>query len=140
MFTLSFTLLSALALADVAPPDDYVETCTVERQCEGGNGIVCGDSYFGDRTACQRAWADKGYARKCSTRGASTWDEVWCASASLRTQPAQGEPVAVDPAPAGSAPADPKPKSNRCSSVDGAAWLALPALLGGLLRRRRQRR
>ena len=70
-------LLSTLALADVPPPPGYKESCTVKLQCGPEEvGTTC-DGWHGGREACEALEAD-GWTKKCQTRGASTWDEVFC--------------------------------------------------------------
>ncbi len=125
----------ALALADIPPPPGYTETCTVELACPSAQGVVCSGSFFGDRTVCEREWATKGYSKACQTRGASTWDEVWCSNA-------------APPGPLSDAPAEPTTpsepgspdvrKTSRCSSMTGSAtWIFAVVGLLGLRRRRR---
>jgi hypothetical protein len=124
-------LIAAFALADIPPPADYVETCTVELACPSAQGVACSAS-FDDRDACLRDWGDKGYSKACSTRGASVWTEVWCSTAAP-PGPASDEP------PTPSEPASPDVrKTSRCSSVTSSAtWMfAMVGLIG--LRRRRQ--
>ncbi len=93
MRTLVIALLLALpasALADVAPPDDYVETCDVKYYSKPG--VVCQScsAWHGDADAC-KPLGEQGFAEQCRTWGASTWDEVWC-----KADPAwTGEPVAI---------------------------------------------
>ena len=73
---LSFSLT---AKADLPPPKDYVEDCTVKKQQKTGETCIsCGDSYFDDIDACQKQYQPKGYAKRCQTMGASVWKEVWC--------------------------------------------------------------
>lgn len=147
-------LLASFALADIPPPDDYVETCTVAQACEG-EGVACGDAYFGDRGACARQYAEQGYTRACKTRGASTWTEVWCLTGEpepivvpdaepkpdeeAKPEPPAPAPVPEPPAPTPTPepPTPDIPKDNRgCShSPSSLGWLALPLLF--LVRRRR---
>ena len=70
--------VASTAWADVAPPPDYVEECTVDQQ-EGANEtcISC-NTYHGEPDACSDEWAPQGYEHRCNTAGASVWDEVWC--------------------------------------------------------------
>ncbi len=79
----AFLLLIATAFtayADVAPPPDYVESCTPENyqssteQCE-----LCG-TYFREPDRCRNEYVKRGFDYKCRTRGASVWKEVWCRS------------------------------------------------------------
>lgn len=113
-------LLVQLAIADIPPPDGYVDTCTVERQCPG-RGETCQAS-VGAPEAC-KPLADQGYTHACNGWGASAWTEVWCKPA------AAGGGSELPPAPPPTRPA-------RCDHVGGSALgVALAAL--ALARRRR---
>jgi uncharacterized protein (TIGR03382 family) len=97
---LALVLVPLFARADVPPEPGYVEQCTVELQQKAGETcLACSGSYHGDTEVCAREHAPNGYARRCQTRGASVWGEVWCkagqASASTDpTVPAQPAPQA----------------------------------------------
>ncbi len=68
-----------IAAADIPPPPDYVETCTVKLQCAPEEvGVSC-STYFGEADKCTKLYSGKGFTHKCRTHGASTWTEVWCA-------------------------------------------------------------
>ena len=118
------------ALADIPPPPDYIETCTIDQQCGGRPGVACGDAYHGDRDACERQYASQGYSKACQTAGASTWTEVWCQSTTVvdpgePTQPVADDPVTPEPAtvqPMADVPATPE-RSKRCAAIDSSAWL-----------------
>jgi hypothetical protein len=65
------------ASADVAPPRDYVEKCTLEAYKKAGADCrVCGASFQG-REACTKL-VSQGYHQRCRSHGASVWREVWC--------------------------------------------------------------
>lgn len=71
-------IASSTATADVPPPPGYVETCTVEKQCKKDEeGDAC-SAWHGDRDKCEKKHAQDGFVRKCKTRGASVWTEVYC--------------------------------------------------------------
>lgn len=78
------------ALADVPPPEGYVETCTVEKACAKGEEATACRTFFKEPQKCKNELAKDGWARKCKTRGASAWTEVWC-----RTRPVA--PKAAEP-------------------------------------------
>jgi hypothetical protein len=81
-------LVGGSARADVAPPPDYVESCTVARQQAPGEQCQACDAWHGDREICARTLASSaGWAKRCQTRGASTWTEIWCRSASAPPPP-----------------------------------------------------
>lgn len=68
----------ALAFADIPPPAGYVEQCTIEKQCKAEEeGVTC-RAYHSDREVCDKTHGKDGYTRRCKTRGASAWSEVWC--------------------------------------------------------------
>ncbi len=121
---------AGLAHADIAPPPGYEEACQVKKVRQPGEECVsCGDAYHGDVEACRRKLEPEGYAHRCQTRGASTWDEVWCRTAASEEEPAE-EPV-DEPKAAGG-----------CSmsvlgtgSVGGLALLVAGAVLGCRVRR-----
>lgn len=72
-------LLAALAYADIVP-DDYIETCTLERYTATGAACaVCRSSVFDEAMSADCAMlASQGLTRMCQTAGATVWSEVWC--------------------------------------------------------------
>jgi MYXO-CTERM domain-containing protein len=71
------------ALADVPPPDGYVEECTVaKKQVSGRSCAACQNDYRSFATSavdpCQSQYASQGYEKICKSWGASVWTEVWC--------------------------------------------------------------
>jgi hypothetical protein len=118
------SLLAGAAAADVAPPPDYVESCTVANSQQPGRieCLSCGESYFGAPTACRDKHAAAGYELRCKTRGASTWGEVWCRPiAPVAATATTGAPVPPGPAPAPMEPAVPPPppeKAGSCGACD----------------------
>jgi hypothetical protein len=115
--TLTLALLWPLvrvAKADVPPPPNYVESCTVAKQCRPGEeGTTCG-TYHGEPDKCRKLHASDGFVHKCNTRGASVWSEVYCrpkgkTAASVAPGAAKGVPAAAGApaAPATAAPAKP---------------------------------
>jgi|GEM_PF-2900396 len=85
-FLLGITLSASylpLARADVAPPDDYVEQCTVEKkQVTGLACVSCANDYRSFATdagdPCALQYQPQGYTKNCKSWGASVWTEVWC--------------------------------------------------------------
>ena len=78
LLSLAVALLPAVAAADLPPPPNYVESCTVEKQCtRDEEGTAC-SANFRERDKCSKALAADGWVHKCKTRGASVWTEVWC--------------------------------------------------------------
>ncbi len=70
------------AQADVAPPDDYVETCTVEEQQGAGETCVTCQVSYEDFEACATTYEPQGYTKRCKTAGASFYSEVYCRTGS----------------------------------------------------------
>ena len=105
MGALSLLLLSAVtANADVAPPDDYKETCTLKKQ--HFNDTECFECRMdvrgsiadaGDDGYCQseETYTADGYEKKCKSRGGSVWTEIWCRPKTGAEGPA-GEPGSGD--------------------------------------------
>ncbi|MCC6525894.1 MAG: hypothetical protein IT373_24820 [Polyangiaceae bacterium] len=68
----------AVARADIPPEPGYVESCDVlyaqqpTERCE-----TCGADHR-DRAACERKYQGTKSTRRCQTRGASVWQELWC--------------------------------------------------------------
>jgi MYXO-CTERM domain-containing protein len=72
----------AYVKADVAPPDDYEERCTLERTCPKGKECVLCPASRRDLDACSKQLEEHGFVMKCQSWGASVWDEIWCRDAS----------------------------------------------------------
>ena len=89
------------ARADVPPPSDYKETCTVAQQegaqdhCElrpafHGDAWGCAADpintppdknrcgYGGDQATCCNGWLAAGWKYRCKTYGASVFGALWC--------------------------------------------------------------
>jgi hypothetical protein len=79
-------LQHARAVADMPPPAESVETCTLEKQQQSGEEcLMCGAS-DGDPAKCQKRLAPRGYQRRCRGSGESAWLEAWCRSRSPGAQ------------------------------------------------------
>ena len=66
------------ALADVAPPDDYVENCTIEKQQAPGEICVFCRSEYASTVDCSDTYEYLGYAERCRTWGGSVYDVLFC--------------------------------------------------------------
>lgn len=122
---MTLLLLSSLVFADVAPPETYVETCTIAIQCGPDiEGQSC-SAMYDDRSACEALEA-QGWFKMCSTWGASAWDEVFCAE-----QPDAAELQARIDAAEGAGSSDDK-EDKGCATVTAAPALA-PLLALALL-------
>lgn len=69
------------ARADVPPPDDYVEQCTVALKEQPGTTCeACQNSYesFQGNDPCKTKYAGTNFTKACKSWGASVWTEVWC--------------------------------------------------------------
>jgi hypothetical protein len=118
-----FIFAPTAALADVPPPDDFVEECTVEKQTVPGLECESCRAWHGERDACDKTLGVKGMRRMCESWGASAWNEVWC----------KGEPT-------GPKPEDTPPvKKSNCAG-GGLETLALPLLGLALVAARERRR
>jgi hypothetical protein len=116
-------VLSGAVRADVAPPPDYKESCTLRAYL--GRGEDCEEcrAWHGDVAACERTLGPRGMERRCRTRGASSWNEIWCVS---RAAPHPPPPPPPPPPPTSDDPppdpdstqrfAQPPPDSNRSPS------------------------
>lgn len=156
-------VLSTLALADIPPPEGYVEKCTVENHQSDTVECVSCDAYHGGREPCE-ALEKAGYTQACRTGGASVWDEIMCRPKGSGTDPVPAGLTQVEPAadtpetvpvdkPEADKPAtDSKPEvapssmpvkkatseeGSKCSSLGASA--GFPALILGLLLLRRRR-
>lgn len=83
------------AEGDVPPPDDYIETCTMDRQQQQGESCILCPVTFEDSDACTRGCGPLGYTKRCQTWGAAAYEEVLCRSTS---SPSQGECTRVNTA------------------------------------------
>ena len=163
-FTVSLAVLgvSGSALADLPPPDDYVETCTVAQQQRSGETCLDCDVSYVDFDACANTYEPEGYTKRCQTWGASVYSEVFCkpdeasgsgGSAGSGATPSSGGASSAGSTAAGGTPAtggattpttDPgssKSDDGGCSisterTSAGALWLVLTGLALGLRRRR----
>lgn len=71
-----------IARADLPPPGDYVEECTVARKEQSGTTCEqCKNSYksFQGDDPCKTKYAETNFEYVCKGWGASVWTEVWCA-------------------------------------------------------------
>ncbi len=153
-------LSASIASADLPPPPGYVEKCTVaKQQKESTSCVLCGDAYFREPDACANRYLEKGYTKACQTRGASTWEEVWCISNTDKNANGdQGSPVDNTPesppanggeaspdAPSGAespVQAETPPETRGCRATDGAPWgvsILVLVSLGTIISRRRHR-
>lgn len=75
---LTLLAVPAVTRADVPPPPDYVETCTVQKQVKPGLSCrACRNWRSAGANHCVEE-VGEGYVRVCNSLGASAWDEVWC--------------------------------------------------------------
>ena len=69
------------ARADMPPPDDYVEKCTVALKEQTGTTCeACQNSYesFQGNDPCKTKYTGTNFTHVCKSWGASAWTEVWC--------------------------------------------------------------
>lgn len=79
--------LAAPAAADIRPPNQrqVAETCTLERMEPGRTCVLCEGAYHGDQQHCVNRFVGTDMTRACRTRGASVWQEIWCAGEGTQT-------------------------------------------------------
>jgi len=73
----ALVLTSLPLFADIAPPQEYVEECTLERQQGPEEECRVCDASFKGRDDCLALGA-QGFEHRCRTYGASIWKELWC--------------------------------------------------------------
>lgn len=122
-------VLTTEASADIPPRPGYVEQCTVKKQQQKGETCTVCSTHHGDRDKCLKTLGKEGYSRRCKTRGASTWSEVWCKLDGVKKEaPGPSEKLSDDAGASASQAVAP-------ALAGGAAGLLL---IGGLLGRRRR--
>lgn len=120
--TFSIAVFSASsASADVPPPDDYVERCTIEIAKRDGEECVGRSSWHGDKGEAASYLGNLGFCRRCRTHGASVWSEVHCRKADpSKPLPANWEQEVAEAEKA--APEDGERKSGpQCEMTDAEA-------------------
>jgi len=121
---LATAAFAGIAVADVAPPDDYVEDCTLALQQKPGEDCVeCQATYFDDPNPCEEQYEPLGYSQRCSTWGTSH-TEIWCKGRSQGAAGSAGsgnaeEGVAGAGAEGGAASARPGPSSGGAQATGG---------------------
>ncbi len=130
--------LTGVAFADVPPPEDYVETCTVARQQKVGETCVACSVSMSDPTVCSTQYEPQGYALRCRTSGASVFSELYCRATDPSTQTATQTSTDSNASEDGDGCAVKTPLGGH-----GGAWAFVAALslgLGFTHARRRARR
>ncbi|MET0342076.1 MAG: hypothetical protein ABW252_13820 [Polyangiales bacterium] len=74
----TFLTLPVVARADIPPPPDFEETCTVAKQSASGRTCSPCRASFRDFGAHCAEEVGAGFTRACRSWGASVWTEVWC--------------------------------------------------------------
>jgi len=139
---------AAPALADVPPPDGYVEQCNAARLQKPGTECYSCGSYHGSVEKCPNLLGANGFTKSCQTYGASVWSEVWCRPAggpalppdvAKEVQAPTAEQIAAASTPKGRAGCGSCTTAGASgwSSIDMTAVAGLAVILG--LRRRRRR-
>ena len=124
LLVIDLVIGAGVAQADIPPPDDYVETCTVEKQAPGLTCESC-RAWHGDVNACDKTLGAQGFRKMCKSWGASSWSEVWCKGEATGPVPAEG------PTPTNGS----ESKQTGCAGGGIELW-ALAGLALALLRRR----
>ncbi|MFO0744622.1 MAG: hypothetical protein U1F43_02975 [Myxococcota bacterium] len=123
------------ARADVPPPDDYVETCTVEKQTKPGLDCKSCSAWHGEPDACDKTLGKDGYAKKCQSWGASSWGEVWCKGTETPAEKPAEKPADK---PAETSPAAKPASASKCAAGGVELQIGLAAALLMLVRRARR--
>lgn len=129
----SILTLAAPAAADIPPPDDYVETCTLARyEAAGGDCLACPGGWDSDGCADHPDVTEE-HERCCSSWGASSNTEVWCAGGcpSVGEEEAEPEPE-PEPEPEADAPTNAPGADGGCGCRVAASRSGLPVALGAL--------
>jgi hypothetical protein len=115
---LATAAFAGIAAADVAPPEDYVETCTLDQQQKPGESCVaCQATYFDDPNPCEQQYDPLGYSKRCASWGTSH-TEIWCKGSEEGTGGSAGAGSTDEPE-AGTANARPGPGSGGSSPFVG---------------------
>ena len=139
-------LSASTALADLAPPDDYVEECTLEKQQVDGLTCVACDNGYDNSGDCENLYGGEYTTSNCQSWGGSFWTEVWCKGEA--TAPAEDTSTEPNEETSPTTPTDDKDESSGCSvstSVAGGSGGGLmasglfAALLGFVAVARRRR-
>jgi hypothetical protein len=72
----SVVSVASVARADVPPPSDYVEQCTLEIQCKDGR--ACGTFHGEANPECAKAATEAGMEQRCTSWGATVGGAVFC--------------------------------------------------------------
>jgi hypothetical protein len=78
---IGLAIMSSVANADVAPPDGYVEQCTIEKACPSGKQCLeCPGNFedYSNPPLCEKTYSAQGYTKACQSWGGSVWTEIWC--------------------------------------------------------------
>lgn len=123
-------LLTALALADIAPDPGYVETCTIAIQCGPGvEGRTCrGVGPENPPEPECDALAQQGWTRMCAGWGGTVYTVVMCKPAPDPAGVKAREEAATQKA---------LPRARRCGTVEGGGLVGLVAALLVFVRARR---
>lgn len=109
ILALALLVMSSAADADVVPPPDFVESCTLNKvQQAGEQCVVCRDAYHAEPNACRDRLAGEGYLSRCRTAGASVWTEIWCRTPVPDPPDEPGPGPFAEPPPPRDAPPDPQ--------------------------------
>ncbi|OIP32490.1 MAG: hypothetical protein AUK47_20425 [Deltaproteobacteria bacterium CG2_30_63_29] len=124
---LSLIGISSVAFADVAPPPDYEETCTVALQGSATRDCVSCAASYQEPDICATTHATDGYANVCRAWGGSFWDEVWC-----KDKPVDADVVATTSEERPATP--PKEEEKGCSvAMNRPSFGAQSLLLGAMM-------
>jgi hypothetical protein len=78
------TILAAPTRADMPPPADYVENCTIPKQETAATECMECRAYYGEPDRCAVMLVNYCFTKVCKGWGASVWTEVLCRSRAVQ--------------------------------------------------------
>lgn len=133
-------LAAAEARADVTPPPDDSERCTLEDQSPGMEACEACEASGDDPTTCAASMAGKSarvetpFRFRCKSWGVFSWTEIWCRSP-------KGEALASTATPEDRSTTPTKPGCDLSAGTpSGRGWEVALAVLGAALMVRRRSR
>ena len=133
--------ICSVGWADVVEPG-FVETCTLEKVTTPNEVCEACSTYYAEHDKCTKKYEETEYTKKCRTRGASTWTEIWCKPKKDAVQNPNAAPSPEENEPVVSKPTQPSPSrvSGGCSTMPGQGpiWplVVVLGVLGVAVRRR----
>jgi MYXO-CTERM domain-containing protein len=96
-----FTLAAAPVLADMPPPDGYVEACTIAKKKAATSECLECRGWYGNVNWCTNLLAPYCYTKLCNTYGASVWTEVFCRTKDAKAPVVPSDTLSIITSPGG---------------------------------------